>query len=164
MAIHLPFDGWSLSSAGWLFFYLILISCASSTSLRHGHHRHRHLGAAPMAGAQRQRKHPGLLPVLQRGRKTKLENCQQQAHCQQQVMWTYIKICCSHWLQRKKNNPELYLSSSDSQSMASRPERSMCSGWNLWAVQETATIQMRPNLSSSNQPFVSPKILNKKYF
>lgn len=48
--------------------------------------------------------------------------------------------------------------------MASRPERSMCSGWNLWAVQETATIQMRPNLSSSNQPFVSPKILNKKYF
>lgn len=47
--------------------------------------------------------------------------------------------------------------SSDSQSMAWRPGKSTCSGWSVSAEQETAATPLKPNPSSSNQPFVSAR-------
>lgn len=80
-------------------FRLIAISCPSSTSLCHGYQRHGHLGAASVAGAQRQRRRPGLLPVLQWDWQTRMEHCQQQACHQNQVMGTDIKTCLVTFLQ-----------------------------------------------------------------
>lgn len=70
------------------------ISGASSASLRPGRQRHGHLGAAPVAGARSEGRRPGLLPVLQRERRTRLEDCQQQACSQNQVAGTdELKHC-----------------------------------------------------------------------
>lgn len=80
-------------------FHPIPISCSSSTSLCHGYQRHGHLGAASVAGAQRQRRHPGILPVLQWDWQTRMEHCQQQACYQNQVMGTDIKTCLVTFLQ-----------------------------------------------------------------
>lgn len=65
--------------------FLSRSSYSRSTSLCPGRQRHGHLGAPSVEGAQRQRRCPGLLSVLQWGWQTRLEHCQQQACYQHQV-------------------------------------------------------------------------------
>lgn len=75
----------------WRLFIPSTISRTGSGSLRPGHQRHRHVGAAPVAGAQRQRRRPGILSVLLRGKQTELGDSQQQASHQNQVMECYLE-------------------------------------------------------------------------
>lgn len=73
------------------FFTLIPISCSGSAPLRPGHQRHGHLGAAPVEGTQRQRRHRGLLRLLLRARQTRVEHRQQQARRQRQVPGSILR-------------------------------------------------------------------------
>lgn len=67
--------------------------------------------------------------------------------------YKYIPTCCVCF---QKSRCAFYLPpSSDSPSTDWRPGRSMCSGWSLWAGQETATTRLSPSPSSSSRPFVS---------
>lgn len=147
------------------FFTLIPISCSGSASLHPGHQRHGHLGAAPVEGAQRQRRHRGLLRLLLPARQTRVEYRQQQARRQHQVSGTIQRQTADaniflHTASASKNPIVLtfgflFAPFSDSPSTDWRPERSMCSGWSLWAKRETATTRLSPSPSSSSRPFVS---------